>query len=123
MFDLKSVRFRGPLTPYVDGFWRELLRLQYTPHSAGGQLYCAAHLSRWLDDQSLGVGDLTDERAVAFIAHRRSQGYRQYRSPRALRPLLQYLRGIGVAPLPRPPAATNPDLLTYGRAEVSAFSG
>jgi hypothetical protein len=31
MFDPASVRFRGPLIPYVDGFWSDLLRQGYSP--------------------------------------------------------------------------------------------
>jgi site-specific recombinase XerD len=50
----------------------------------------------------LAGGDVTDERVAAFMAHRRRQGYTAFLSPRALEPLLRYLRGIGVAPASRP---------------------
>ena len=108
MFDPASVRFRGPLSPHVDGFWQELLRLGYSPLSAGNQLRVAAHFSRWLADRSLGGGDITDERATAFLKHRRSRGYTHFLSSRSLGPLLGYVRGLGVAPAALPPVFASP---------------
>jgi integrase/recombinase XerD len=78
----------------------------------------AAHLSRWLEDSALPLGDVTDESAAAFMAHRRRRGYTQFRSPRALRPLLGYLRGIGVVPVSGPVVAASPvDQLLHEYAE------
>jgi site-specific recombinase XerD len=108
MFDPASVRFRGPLVAHVDGFWQELLRLGYSPLSAGNQLRVAAHFSRWLADRSLGGDDITDERATAFMTHRRAQGYTQFLSSRSLRPLLGFVRGLGVVRAPRPTAVVSP---------------
>ncbi|HEX9772727.1 MAG TPA: tyrosine-type recombinase/integrase [Steroidobacteraceae bacterium] len=118
MFDPASVRFRGPLALHVDGFWQELRRLGYSPLSAGNLLRVAAHLSRWLADQSLGCGDITDERAAAFMSHRRRRGYTQFLSLRALGPLLRYLRGIGVVLAPPPTVVSSPiDRLVEDYAE------
>jgi len=103
MFDPKSVRFRGELVPHVDGYWSELMRQRYTPLSGGNLLRLAAHVSRWLEDSKLRLSELTVERVAEFFAHRREEGYTQFRTPRALEPLLGYLRGIGVAPQPCPP--------------------
>lgn len=100
MFDPASVRFRGPLTAHVQGFWSELMRQGYAPLSGRNLLLVAAHVSRWLDDRALGPGDLTVERMVQFAAHRRRMGYTQFCTPRALEPLVVFLRGIGVAPAP-----------------------
>jgi integrase/recombinase XerD len=108
MFDPRSVRFRGPLTHYVDGFWQELVRLRYSPRAGSRHLWLAAHVSRWLDDHGLGAGDLSDRRVRAFMVHRRRQGYAWPLSPRALHPLLEYLRGNGVAPQAGPVAVTSP---------------
>ncbi|HYS82765.1 MAG TPA: site-specific integrase [Anaeromyxobacteraceae bacterium] len=107
MFDPASVRFRGPLTPHVDGFWQELVRLGYAPLSAGHLLQFAAHFSRWLADRSLDCGDITDERVDAFMGKRRSQGYTHFRWSRSLTPLLRYLRGLGVVPASRSTVATS----------------
>lgn len=120
MFDPSSVRFRGPLTPHRDGFWRELLRLRYSPLSAGNLLRVAAHFSRWLADRSLGGSDITDERASAFMRHRRSQGYTQFRSSRSLGLLLGYLRRLGIVPASRPAVASPSDRFVDGYAAYLA---
>ncbi len=96
MIDPASVRFRGPLRVHVDGFWAALQSQGYSPLSARNLLLVAAHFSRWLEDHGFAVNDLSEERVASFLAHRRRQGYVQYLSPRALDPLLDYLRGIGV---------------------------
>lgn len=100
MFDPKSVRFRGPLVPHVERFWAELLREGYAQLSGANLLRVAAHVSRWLDDRGLSAGDLTEKRIAQFAAHRRRQGYTQFLTPRAVEPLLKYLRMVGVAPPP-----------------------
>jgi integrase/recombinase XerD len=71
-----------------------------------------AHLSRWLEDGRLGVGELTAARAQEFLAYRRPCGRSHRCSPGALAPVLGFLRGLGVAP-PAPPTrvATATDLL------------
>lgn len=109
MFNPHSVRFRGPLVPHVDGFWAELMRQGYALSSGRAHLFLAAHVSRWLADRGLGTGDLTQERIVRFAVHRRGQGYRHLITPRALEPLLRYLRRVGIAPPPALPPATPVD--------------
>jgi integrase/recombinase XerD len=96
------VRVVGPLEPYAAGFGAELARLGYTVFSAGGQLRLAAHLSRWLAGEGVDVAALTPAVVAEFLAARRAAGYTAYRSPKALSPLLGYLRGLGVVPPPMP---------------------
>lgn len=120
MFDPASVRFRGPLTPHVDGFWAELQRQGYAPLSGRNLLLVAAHFSRWLEDRRLGLGDLTEERVASFLAHRRRQRYRQFLSRRALGPLLGYVRGIGVEVRPAAKVETSIDRLVREYAEYLA---
>jgi integrase/recombinase XerD len=93
-----TVRFSGPLAPYADGFAAELARLGFTPVSADDQLRLVAHLSRWMAGNSLGTGDLTDDRVRAFLGARRESGYTAYLTVKSLGPLLGYLRGLGAAP-------------------------
>ena len=102
MFDPTTVRFRGPLAPHVDGFWQDLVRLGYAPFSGRNLLLVAAHFSRWLDDRSIACADITDACGALFMAHRRRRGYTQFLTPRALGPLLGYLRRIGVVATPAP---------------------
>jgi site-specific recombinase XerD len=97
-----GVRVVGPLAWYASGFAAELTRLGYTPLSVQGQLRLMAHLSRWLADGGLDTAALSGPTVEAFAVARRRAGYRAYRGSGALRPLLGYLRGSGVAPLPGP---------------------
>lgn len=57
------------------------------------------HLSSWLESQGQSVGDLTPEVAVQFMAARRLV-HSYLRGPRALVPLLDFLRDQGAAPMP-----------------------
>jgi len=101
--DPSRARVTGPLQAYAAGFVAELARLGYTTQSACGQMFLMAHLSRWLACEGLDAGALTPETAERFLAARRAAGYRLYRSPKALAPLLGFLRRTGVAPEAPPP--------------------
>lgn len=108
MDDVSRVGVVGPLEPYVAGFAAELARLGYTRLSADGQLRLAGHLSRWLAGEGLGVVALTPAVVDEFLAARRTAGYTAFRSPKALSPLLDYLRGLGVTPRPAPQLPDGP---------------
>src|SRR5258705_13810744 len=95
-----GVRVAGPLAPHARGFAGELARLGFTSGSAKRQLLLAAHLSRWLGDAGLGTADLGVPAVDDFLAARRASGRREYLTPKALVPLLGYLRGLGVVPQP-----------------------
>jgi hypothetical protein len=56
-------RVQGPLAPYVAGFVGELVGRGYRPRSVSGQLELMAHLSRWLAEQGMEPGGLTQETA------------------------------------------------------------
>ena len=46
MFDpCSAVRFRGPITPHVEGFWSTLMQAGYSKQSATKLLFVAAHVS------------------------------------------------------------------------------
>jgi len=103
-----GVRVTGPLAPHARGFAGELARLGFTRYSAQKQLLLVAHVSRWLGDAGLSAAGL-DARAVdGFLAARRSAGRGEFVTPRALAPLLGYLRGLGAAPPPEPAAPQTP---------------
>ncbi|MGI8573256.1 MAG: hypothetical protein ACR2L9_11625, partial [Solirubrobacteraceae bacterium] len=63
---------RGAVGSVADGFRGELERLEYSPLTAEEQLRLMAHLSRWLEDGRLGVGELTAARAQEFVAYRQA---------------------------------------------------
>lgn len=100
------MRITGPLLPHKDGLWAELRRQGYSPLSGRNLLRAAAHLSRWLVNVDIEVGALTDERVAAFGAHRRRLGYERHYSTRGLRPIISYLRELGVVPPAEPAACT-----------------
>jgi integrase/recombinase XerD len=103
------VEVSGPLEPFWRGLAVELLGLGYTPRAAAFQLRLVAHLSRWLAGEGLAAQDLTPAVVERFVAARRAAGYAHHRSPKALEPLLGYLRQLGVAPAPAVVAGTAVD--------------
>lgn len=102
------VKVTGPLVPHVAGFRSELKAQGYRRNALSGQLRLMAHVSRWLMSEGLGVGQLTPERVDAFLAVRRLAGYVLWRSPKAMVPLVSYLRGVGVVPVPETSIPTAP---------------
>lgn len=91
---------RGPLEPHVAGFAEVLLRQGYTQSSAERQVCFIAHLDRWMQAKGVGLGDLSGQVLECYLAERRAAGYRDFRSVKALRPLLDYLAPLGVVPVP-----------------------
>ncbi|MGH2800201.1 MAG: tyrosine-type recombinase/integrase, partial [Thermoleophilaceae bacterium] len=98
MRDPSRVRLSGPLEPFAPGFAAELERQGYTPNSQGLQLQLAAHLSRWLADEGLDSQALSPTEIERFVAARRAGGHTNHTSAKALRPLVTYLRELGLAP-------------------------
>ncbi len=108
MIKPSRVRVTGPLQQYAHGFGEQLGPLGYTRLSAADQLRLLAHLSRWLTRRRLRAGELTPQRVEQFLGARRDAGYTSRRSQRALTPLLDYLHGQGVVPVPVPSVASTP---------------
>ena len=102
MVDPSRTRVLGPLAPFASGFARELLRQGYTRKSACMQMWLMAHVSRWLTAEGINACDLRAHEAERFLTARRAAGYTHHRTERALKPLLGYLRELGVAPSPAP---------------------
>jgi site-specific recombinase XerD len=106
--DQSRTRVRGPLVTFAAGFAEELARQGFTPHSAGCLLGLLAHVSRWLADEGLGVGDLCAREVERFLRHRRDAGYGSHLSARGMAPMLGYLRGMGATPPPPTSAPMGP---------------
>ena len=105
MHDPSRVRVSGPLEVFAAGFAVELARMGYRRTPATFQLQLMAHASRWLHGEGLGAGELTSDVVERFLAARRAAGYTNYVTARAMAPLLEYLRGLGVAPAASPRVA------------------
>ncbi len=100
MRDPVSLQVAGPLAPFVTGFRVRLELLGYAPQSRVGHLRLMADLSGWLGERGLGGSALSLQVVDGFVLDRRAVGHREARSARSLRPLLEYLREVGAAPLP-----------------------
>jgi hypothetical protein len=96
----------GPLAEPADGFRRFLVDQGYARGTIGALMSLTAHISQWLDDQGSVVDALGSAAEVEhFFAERRAQGYRARLSPRALAPLLGFLRDRHVIQAAAAPAA------------------
>ena len=103
-----TVRFSGPLADHVPELRSNLLRQGYAKLSCANLLRVASHLSRWLEEQNLGLRDLSDERVDAFLCARRAEGHTHWRSRRGLVPIRRFLAEAGLTPEPSPAALLTP---------------
>jgi integrase/recombinase XerD len=94
----------GPLAVFAPGFGADLVRQGYRSGSAAAQLELVADASGWLAARGLGAGDLTEALVEQLMAERRASGRSRLLSSRAMSPLLEYLRGLGVVPAAKPAA-------------------
>jgi len=97
---LRSI-VRGPLGPHVAGLAEELLRQGYTRSGAEQHVCFIAHLDRWMQAEGIGLEGLSRSAIERYLAQRRVAGYVEYRSLKALQPLLEYLAPLGVLPIPQ----------------------
>lgn len=77
---------------------RTLLRQGYTRTSGAQHVCFLAHLDRWMSAESIGLAGLSGPIIERYLDQRRAAGYVEYRSMKALRPLLGYLGRLGVLP-------------------------
>ena len=94
VFGVSAASGGGPLVGFLDGFVGELEGVGYSPRTIETQVNLARHLSRWLAEEGLAVGDLDAVVIDRFLVVRRVT-YSSMRSQRALVPLLTYLRQVG----------------------------
>src|SRR5260370_20477277 len=98
----------GALAPYAEGFRRELSRTGYSLGPAAEHMYLMSGLSRWLDGGDFSPAQLSSARIEEFLIHRRSCTKARWVTPRAIAPLLGYLRGLGVVPTPAAAVPASP---------------
>jgi integrase/recombinase XerD len=91
-------RVRGPLAAFAPGFICELKRQGYGRRAVCSQLQMLAHLSGWLAGECFGAERLCPSEVDRFVREHCAAGYRYPRSNKALRPILAYLRDLGVTP-------------------------
>jgi integrase/recombinase XerD len=97
----------GPLEPCIPGLVAWLTSLGYQRNALRTHRAVAGDLSRWLAGQGLDGAALTSAAVERFVAGRRAAGMPLV-TVRALAPVLEYLRHLGVAPPPVTPAPATP---------------
>jgi integrase/recombinase XerD len=113
---------RGPLAPWASGFDGWLAGRGFSPSSVFHRLCLLASLSRWLEREGLGAGELTGERAELFLAERQAAGYVTWVSPRCMALPLAFLREVGAVPSAAGVAAEGPvEELLVGYREYLAL--
>lgn len=89
---------RGELARYEQDFRAALQDDGYAERVVGGQLRVLADLDSWLEANGLALAQMDAARVEDYLAFRRGQGHRLYRSTRGLAPLLTFLRGRSALP-------------------------
>lgn len=108
-------RKAGLLGPEVEGYRAWLTSRGYTPQTVRNMLKDLGQVGVWLSVEGLEVAQFGEERAAAFLAARRRAGHRRVGGPRALVPLLAYLREAEVVPAAIPSVTPLGELLAQYR--------
>ena len=93
----------GELGPHVVGYRAWLAHRGYTPQTVRGMLKDLGQVGVWMSREGLATAQLDEDVMVAFLAVSRAAGRPKVLGPRAMAPLLSYLREVGVTPVAEPP--------------------
>lgn len=104
-------RKAGRLGPEVEGYRVWLTHRGYTPETVRNMLKDLGRVGLWLSAEGLESAQFDEERAAAFLAARPRAGQRRAAGPRAMVPLLTYLREAGVVPAQVPSLSPLGELL------------
>lgn len=88
----------GRLWPNVEGYRTWLTRRGYTSGTARNMLQDLGQVGLWLSAEGLETEDLSEERAAVFLSAWRAAGRKRVPGPRAMMPLMSYLREVGAIP-------------------------
>ncbi len=108
-------RKAGQLGPQVEGYQAWLAGQGYTTGTVRNMLKELGQVGSWLSTVGLTAGDLNEEQIAVFRSARRSAGRRRVPGPRAMVPLLSYLREAGVVAEPAPVMTSLGALLVHYR--------
>jgi site-specific recombinase XerD len=101
----------GQLGPQVEGYRAWLAHRGYTPQTVRNMLADMGRVGRWMSREGLVTAQLDEDAMAAFRAAWQAAGRRRALGPRAMMPLLSYLREAGVTPAAKPPQAPLEGLL------------
>jgi site-specific recombinase XerD len=97
-----------PRDALLQDFEGELLQQGYAPSTVHKQKRLFADLSDWLQTQELTAGDLSFRLVDRFLRDRRSAGFARHKTHRTLRPILDYLHRLKLAPPLEAPVLEGP---------------
>ena len=92
----------------LQDFEVELLQQGFKPSTVVRKKKLFADLNDWLQAQGLSAGDLSYELADRFLFDRRSAGYARHKTLETLRPILDYLHRLKLAPPLEAPVPEGP---------------
>ncbi|MEA5053370.1 MAG: hypothetical protein VB093_08010 [Propionicimonas sp.] len=96
MFDVATVRVRGPLSGMLPGLSEYLSGQGYRDNTVRFLAEVFARLSRWLQDERLAPANLDWSGVDEFLDWSHARGHRSPVSRRGMAPLVEFLIGCGV---------------------------
>lgn len=108
LIEPKKIRRKNPVTALSRGLEKDLRRQGYAASTLWKQRRLLNDLIDWLQSQQLGMGDLSMAQVDRFMAERRAAGVRKLKTPKALGPIVDYLRGLGLIPPAEAPVEGGP---------------
>ena len=93
----------GQLGPQVEGYRAWLAYRGYTSQTVRNMLADLGRLGRWMSGEGLVPAQLDEDAMAAFVGAGQAAGRRRALGPRAMMPLLSYLREAGITPAAKPP--------------------
>ena len=85
----------GQLGPQVEGYRAWLTDRGFTPQTVRNMLADLGRIGRWMSVEGLVPAQLDEDAMAAFLGAGQAAGRRRTLGPRAMMPLLSYLREAG----------------------------
>lgn len=125
LIDQKKRRGKNPVTALSKGLDEELRRQGYRPGSIWKQRKLLNDLIGWLQARQIALGDLSMAQVDRFMADRRAAGVLKLKTRKALGPILDHLRGLGLVPAAEAPVTDGPvgEILNRYRQFLTAERG
>lgn len=101
MFDVATVRIRGPLAGAAPGLAGFLRQEGYRENTVRFLTQVLARLSAWMQDEGFGQDALDRSLVDRFVGWSKAAGYRQPGSSRGMAPLVEFLITNGQVPAAR----------------------
>lgn len=113
----------GQLGPQVEGYRAWLAQRGYTPQTVRHMLCDLGRVGRWMAAEGLGAAQLNEDAMAAFLATWQAAGHRRTLGPRAMVPLLTFLREAGVVPAAQVSASPAESLVERYRSWMASERG